>query len=167
VARTKLTPLIDRHTGLGPPFRPHEAPTRVEPSVVVVDLCVVSERGRDADWCDNMQQYSWRLWRAPMLTSNAISHAKWHRLKLSRCERTSSSRLGSKILIENAQPLSLHLSYSGISSGYRAAAMSPYSVRLHGRPDNSCQDGSLYVAIEGRDVLSFTPAAGHATLVGS
>jgi hypothetical protein len=44
---------------------------RVEPSVVVVDLCVVSERGGDADWCDNMQQYSWRLWRlwrAPMLT---------------------------------------------------------------------------------------------------
>ena len=43
------------------------------------------------------------LWRAPMALINAISHAKWHLLKLSRSQRTLTSRLGSKILIINAQ----------------------------------------------------------------
>jgi hypothetical protein len=97
-----------------------------------------------------------------MLTSNCYltrEMASIHRLKLSRCSRTRLLDWGPRFLSKMPSPSTLHLSHLGISSGYRAAAMSPYSVRPHGRPDNSCQDGSLYVAIEGRDVLSFTPAS--------
>lgn len=47
-------------------------------AMVAVDVCIDGRHGDDAEWRDNMQQY---LWRNPMLTPNAISHAKWESLQ--------------------------------------------------------------------------------------
>ena len=46
-----------------------------------------------------------------------------------------------------------------MSSGYRAVALPPHGVRFHGGPDKFFHARFLYVALEGRDTLSFTPAA--------
>ena len=55
----------DRHTWLGPPFRPH---VEGQASNVAVDVCIANGRGEEADWCDNTHNISSDVWRAPTLT---------------------------------------------------------------------------------------------------